>query len=191
VRFTETLPGAWLIEPEPIEDRRGLFARVWDREAFSERGLDPAVAQCNISYNARRGTLRGLHMQRPPNEEVKLIRCTRGSLYDVIVDMRPDSSTYLLWFGVTLDVVGRAALYVPHGFAHGFETLEDDTETFYMVSEPYTPGAEAGVRWDDPAVGIRWPVIPLTEISDKDAGWPLLERVTGPPPHERRAEPRR
>jgi dTDP-4-dehydrorhamnose 3,5-epimerase len=175
LRFTETLPGAWLVAPEPIEDERGFFARVWDRDAFLEVGLDPTAVQCNISFNHRRGTIRGLHMQRPPHAEVKVIRCMRGSFYDVIVDLRPASATYRRWFGVTLDAVERAALYVPRGFAHGFQTLEDETEAFYMVSDVYAPGAEVGIRWDDPAFGIEWPVGPPTMISEKDRTWPDLD----------------
>lgn len=176
MRFAETLPGSWLITPEAIEDARGFFARTWDRETLAERGLETTVAQCNISYNARRGTIRGLHMQRPPHAETKLIRCTQGALFDVIVDVRADSPTYLRWYGVILDAIDRAALYVPRGFAHGFQTLEDDTETFYMVSESYVPGAELGFRWDDPAFGIDWPAGPPTQISDKDRSWPAFRR---------------
>lgn len=174
MRFTQALPGAWIIDSEAIEDSRGFFSRVWDRGEFIERGLEPSVAQCNISYNRRRGTIRGMHLQRSPHEEVKVIRCARGSLFDVIVDLRTDSPTFRRWIGVTLDARNRSMLYVPRGFAHGFQTLEDETETFYMVSEPYAPGAEDGVRWDDPSIGIEWPLGPPSEISDKDRGWPDL-----------------
>ncbi len=170
--FTETgLSGAYIIDLEPIEDTRGFFARAWCERELSEHGLQTRTAQCDISFNKRKGTLRGMHFQRPPHEEIKLIRCIRGALYDVIVDLRPDSLTYKQWVGVELSAENRRALYVPRRFAHGFQTLEDDTETFYMVSEFYTPSAEGGVRWNDPAFGIDWPLGPPTEISDKDASW--------------------
>jgi dTDP-4-dehydrorhamnose 3,5-epimerase len=170
--FTETkLPGAYIIDLEPIEDARGFFARAWDEEELAEQGLKTRIAQCNISFSKRRGTLRGMHFQRAPYEEVKLVRCVRGALYDVIIDLRSGSPTYKHWAGVELNAEDRRSLYVPRGFAHGFQTLEDDTETFYMVSEFYMPGAEGGVRWDDPAFGIDWPLGTPTEISQKDASW--------------------
>ncbi len=173
MRFQETeIRGAWIIDVEPIEDARGLFARVWCRRELAEHGLEIEVAQCNTSFSKHRGTLRGMHFQRAPYEEVKFIRCSRGALYDVIIDLRPDSPTYKRWVGVELSAENRRALYVPRAFAHGFQTLEDDVEIFYMMSEFYAPGAEAGVRWDDPAFDIKWPVAEPTEISDKDVGWP-------------------
>jgi dTDP-4-dehydrorhamnose 3,5-epimerase len=171
--FSETgLPDAFLIDLERVEDERGFFARAWDERELSEHGLESRVAQCNVSFNKRKGTLRGMHLQRPPHQEVKLIRCTRGGLFDVIIDLRPESGAYKRWIGVELTADNRRMLYVPRGFAHGFQTLEDDTETFYMVSEYYTPGAESGVRWDDPVFGIEWPLGRPTEISEKDQHWP-------------------
>jgi dTDP-4-dehydrorhamnose 3,5-epimerase len=173
MRFTRTdVQDAYLIELERIEDARGFFARAWDESEFAERGLETRIAQCNVSYNGRKGTLRGMHFQRSPHEEVKQIRCIRGSLYDVIVDLRPQSASYKQWTGVELSADNRRMLYVPRGFAHGFQTLEDDTETYYMVSEFYVPGAEAGVRWNDPAFGIEWPLAEPSVISEKDQSWP-------------------
>ena len=169
--FSETeLPGAFVIDLEKIEDERGFFARAWCQRELRDHGLESRIAQCNMSFNKRKGTLRGMHFQRPPHEEVKLIRCIRGALYDVIIDLRPESAAYKRWIGAELTAENRRMLYVPRGFAHGFQTLEEDTETFYMVSEFYTPGAESGVRWDDPSFGIDWPLRP-SEISDKDQQW--------------------
>jgi dTDP-4-dehydrorhamnose 3,5-epimerase len=173
VRFTPTdLDGAHIIDLEPVDDARGFFARSWDEREFAERGLETRIAQCNVSFNSRRGTLRGMHFQRPPYEEVKIIRCISGSLFDVIVDLRPGSPSYKRWTGVELNAENRRMLYVPRGFAHGYQTLEDDTESFYMVSEFYMAAAEGGVRWNDPAFGIDWPLGAPTEISDKDRSWP-------------------
>lgn len=173
MRFTRTaLQDAVIIDLEPIEDDRGFFARAWDEREFAENGLVTRIAQCNVSFNRRKGTLRGMHLQRPPYEEVKLIRCVRGSLFDVIIDIRPASASYKQWTGVELSARNRRMLYVPRGFAHGFQTLEDDTETFYMVSEFHVPGAEEGVRWNDPMFGIDWPLGDPSEISDKDRDWP-------------------
>ena len=171
--FNETeLPGAYVIDPEPIEDPRGFFARTWSDEEFAGRGLETRVAQCNVSLTKRRGTVRGMHFQRPPHEEVKLVRCTRGALHDVIVDLRQGSSAFRRWIGVELSQENRRALYVPRGFAHGFQTLADDTEVFYMISEPHAPEAADGIRWDDPALGIVWPLGDPIEIADKDRSWP-------------------
>ena len=171
--FTETeLPGAYFIDLEPIEDPRGFFARAWSDHDLAERGLETKVAQCNVSLTRRKGTVRGMHFQRSPHAEVKFVRCTRGKMHDVIVDLRPDSATFRRWIGVELSENNRRALYVPRGFAHGFQTLADDTEVFYMISEPYAPEAADGVRWDDPAFGIVWPLGDPTEISDKDRSWP-------------------
>jgi dTDP-4-dehydrorhamnose 3,5-epimerase len=173
MRFTETaLPGAFLVDLERRDDERGFFARAWCEEEFAAHGLDARISQCNLSFNERRGTLRGMHFQVPPHAEVKLVRCTRGSVYDVIVDLRPDSTTYLSWIGVELSADNRRALYIPEGFAHGYQTLMDGTETFYQVSSPYAPGAERGVRWDDPAFGIEWPDVEERVISEKDLAWP-------------------
>jgi dTDP-4-dehydrorhamnose 3,5-epimerase len=173
MRFTETeLPGAFLIDLERREDERGFFARAWCEEELAAHGLDTRVSQCNISFNERRGTLRGLHYQVPPHAEVKVVRCTRGSIYDVIVDLRPGSATYMRWIGIELTAENRLQLYVPEGFAHGYLTLEDATETFYQVSMPYAPGAERGARWDDAAFDIAWPDIGELVISEKDRSWP-------------------
>lgn len=173
MRFTGTaLQGAYVIDLEPVEDARGSFARVWDQRAFARKGLETRIAQCNTSHNVHRGTLRGMHFQHPPYEEVKLIRCSRGSLFDVIIDLRPGSATYRQWFGVSLSADNRRMLYVPRGMAHGFQTLEDDTEAFYFMSEFHVPDAEAGVRYNDPAFGIDWPLGEPTAISDKDRSWP-------------------
>jgi dTDP-4-dehydrorhamnose 3,5-epimerase len=166
------LPGAYVIDLEPVEDPRGFFARAWSDEEFAERGLETRVAQCNVSLTKRRGTVRGMHFQRPPHEEAKFVRCTRGALYDVIVDLRPDSVAFRRWIAVELSQGNRRALYVPPGLAHGFQTLVDDTEVFYMISEPYAPESASGVRWDDPTFGIVWPLGAPKEISDRDRIWP-------------------
>jgi dTDP-4-dehydrorhamnose 3,5-epimerase len=171
--FTETkLAGAFLVDLERREDERGYFARAWCSDEFAERGLSADVVQCNISYNERRATLRGMHFQAAPHAEAKVIRCTRGAIYDVIVDLRPDSATHARWVGVELSAENGRALYVPEGFAHGYQTLVDATETYYHVSERYTPSAEGGVRWDDAAFGIEWPHPEPSVISPKDAAWP-------------------
>ncbi|MGB9736934.1 MAG: dTDP-4-dehydrorhamnose 3,5-epimerase [Chloroflexus aggregans] len=174
MRFIPTeLKDAHIIELEPREDNRGFFARVWSKDEFAEHGLVDRVVQMNLSYNRLAGTLRGMHFQHAPYAETKLVRCIRGAIYDVIIDLRPDSPTYKRWIGVTLTAANRLALYVPEGFAHGFQTLEDDTEVFYQVSQYYTPSAEGGVRFDDPAFSIKWP-LPVTEMSEKDKRWPLF-----------------
>ncbi len=176
--FTETeLPGAYTIDIDPREDERGFFARAWCAEEFAQYDLVTRVAQSNVSYNARRGTLRGMHYQVPPHAEVKIVRCTRGAIYDVIVDLRPESSTRRRWIGVELSADNRRMLYVPEGFAHGFQTLEDDTEAFYQVSEFYAPGAERGLRWNDPALGIEWPLPDDPIVSEKDHTWPDFEEA--------------
>ena len=172
MKFHETeLQGAYLIEVEKREDERGFFARTWCETEFKEHGLVARVVQANTSFNARAGTLRGMHYQRAPHQETKLVRCTRGAIYDVIVDLRPHSRTYKRWLGVELTVSNGSMLYLPADFAHGFITLADTTEVAYLVSEAYTPGAEAGLRWDDPQFNIDWPR-PVEVISDRDAGWP-------------------
>jgi len=171
--FTETeLPGAFVLDLERREDDRGFFARAWCTNELGDHGLETRLVQANVSFNRRKGTLRGMHMQAAPHAEVKVIRATRGSVLDVIVDLRPDSPTYLGWTGVELSAENGRALYVPEGFAHGYQTLEDDTETFYLVSEFYAPDAERGVRWDDPAFGIEWPDPDGAILSEKDASWP-------------------
>lgn len=156
--FLETpLKGAYVIELEKHEDERGFFARSWCAREFAAKGLDTRLIQCNVSFNKKKGTLRGLHYQLPPHAETKLVRCTRGSLYDVIVDLRADSPTFLKWFGVELTAGNYRMLYIPQRFAHGFQTLEDETEMFYQMSESYAPEAARGFRWNDPRLGIAWP----------------------------------
>lgn len=172
VIFTETeLPGSYVIELERQEDERGFFARVWCEKEFHKHCLDTTVVQCNVSFNKKRGTLRGMHYQAHPHAEVKLIRCTRGSLYDVIVDLRPDSPTYKRYISIILSAENHMILYVPKGFAHGFQTLEDDTEVFYQMSEFYTQESARGFRWNDPAFRIAWPDDTRT-ISSKDLSYP-------------------
>jgi dTDP-4-dehydrorhamnose 3,5-epimerase len=171
--FTPTeLDGAYLIDLDRREDDRGFFARAWCERELAEQGLSTRIEQCNVSFNHSRSTLRGLHYQSAPHAEVKLIRCTRGAIYDVIVDLRPDSPTWKRWLGVELDAENRRMLYVPEGFAHGYQTLVDATETFYQVSASYAPDAEGGVRWDDPAFAIEWPDPEGALLSDKDRSWP-------------------
>jgi len=166
--FTETkLKGSYIIDIEPIEDERGFFARSWCRKEFAAHGLNPDLVQCNISYNKKKGTLRGMHYQAAPHGEVKLVRCTRGSIYDVIVDLREGSETLRQWVGFELSQENRRLLYIPEGFAHGFQTLEDNTEVFYQMSEYYMPEYARGIRWDDSALSIEWP-LKKTIVSSKD-----------------------
>ena len=173
--FEETgLSGAWAIELERIEDRRGFFARSFCAREFAERGLAAAFVQSSVSFNARAGTLRGMHFQLPPHREVKLVRCTAGAVFDAIVDLRCGSPTRLRWFGTELSAENRRMLYIPEGFAHGFLTLAPDTEVFYEMSEFYAPQAGRGLRWNDPALGIRWPAAPAV-IADRDASYPDLD----------------
>lgn len=175
MRITPTaLAGAVLVELELRADDRGFFARSFCREEFAAAGLEPAVEQCNVSFNHRAGTLRGMHLQVAPATEAKLVRCTAGAVLDTIVDLRPDSETYLGSWSVELSATNRRALYVPPMFAHGYQTLVDATEVTYQVSQAYTPGAERGLRYDDPALGLSWP-LPVSIISEKDATWPLLD----------------
>jgi len=177
--FRETpLAGAWVLEPERLADERGFFARTYCRRDFEARGLDPAIAQCSVSFNHRRGTLRGLHFQTAPHEEVKLVRVTRGAVWDVIVDLRPGSPTLRRHFAVVLSAENRHELYIPQGMAHGFQTLEDAAEVFYQISEFHAPGAARGYRWDDPAFAIPWPE-PVTVISEKDLNLPLFSSSPG------------
>ncbi len=172
MRFRETeLPGAFLIEPERLEDERGFFARTYDSTEFEARGLNPSIAQCNVSFNRRRGTLRGMHYQQAPFAEAKLVRCTRGVIHDVIIDLRPSSPSFRGHYGVRLDAESRRMLYVPEGFAHGYLTLEDDTEIAYQVSALYSAPHGAGVRYDDPAFGIVWPGSVLV-IAERDRTYP-------------------
>jgi dTDP-4-dehydrorhamnose 3,5-epimerase len=172
MKFTETpLLGAWIIDIARFEDERGFFARTWAPEEFTARGLDPSLAQCNIAWNHRRGTIRGMHFQREPVQEVKIVRCTRGAILDVIVDLRPESRTFCRWTSVELTEDNRRMLYIPFGFAHGYQTLTDGVETYYHVSAPYSPVHASGVRWNDVRFGIEWPLEP-TVISTRDIAWP-------------------
>jgi dTDP-4-dehydrorhamnose 3,5-epimerase len=170
--FEETkLKGAFVIHPERRDDDRGFFARTFCRREFEAHGLNSQVAQCNISFNARKAVLRGMHFQIAPFEEAKLVRCTAGSIYDVIIDLRASSPTYRQYFAVELSAGSRKMLYVPEGFAHGFQTLEDHTEVFYQMSQFYSPECAQGVRWDDPAFGIKWPAGERT-IHERDRTYP-------------------
>lgn len=170
MRFEETpLRGAYLIHLEPITDERGFFARSWCQDEFEKNGLDANLTQCSISFNAKKSTLRGMHYQTAPHEETKLVRCTRGALFDVIVDLRSDSPTFKQWFAAELTAENHLIMYVPKGFAHGLQTLENNTEAFYQISEKYFPDSAAGVRWNDPAFGIKWPEIkPILSQKDCD-----------------------
>ncbi|MFC2035022.1 dTDP-4-dehydrorhamnose 3,5-epimerase [Chloroflexota bacterium] len=171
--FRETkLKDAYVIELDPLEDNRGFFSRSFCRREFEEHGLNSSVAQSNISYNKRKGTLRGMHYQVAPYGEAKLVSCTRGAIYDVIIDLRADSSSYRQWFSVELSGENYRMLYIPEGFAHGFQTLEDSTVVFYQMSEFYFPEYAQGIRWNDPAFGIDWPEEP-TLISKRDEEYPL------------------
>ncbi|MDW8201018.1 MAG: dTDP-4-dehydrorhamnose 3,5-epimerase [Cyanobacteriota bacterium SKYGB_h_bin112] len=175
--FEETkLHGAFIIDLDKKSDARGYFARGFCAKEFEEHGLKSTIAQCNISFNHKQGTLRGMHYQVAPATETKLIRCTRGAVYDVIIDLRPDSPTYLQHIGVELTSENGRALYVPEMFAHGYQTLTDDAEVMYAVSEFYTQSSERGARYNDPKFGIEWP-LPVVVISDKDANWPLFENA--------------
>lgn len=182
--YTELgVPGVVVVEPERLEDERGFFARVYDREELGARGSPLTIAQASVSFNAQRGTLRGMHLQRPPHGENKLVRCLSGRVFDAVVDLRAGSPTALRWAAVELSAEQRNALYVPDGVAHGFLTLEDACELEYLISAPYEPRAAVGARWDDPAVGIEWPFPPAV-ISARDAGFPDLDadgvRALGP-----------
>jgi dTDP-4-dehydrorhamnose 3,5-epimerase len=170
--FVETrLAGVFEIQPELHSDERGSFARTWCQKEFEERGLSARVVQCSTSFNARRGTLRGLHYQASPFAEAKLVRCTAGAIYDVALDLREGSPTFLQWHGAALNSRNRHALYIPEGCAHGFLTIEDDSEVFYQMSEFYHPESARGVRWNDPAFNIAWPE-KVAVISDRDRGLP-------------------
>jgi len=175
VRFIPTdLAGAYVIEPDKMEDERGFFARTFCRDEFAAHGLHRVFVQCNVSFNARKGTLRGLHFQAQPHEEAKLVRCTRGAIYDVIVDIRRKSPTFKRWGAFELSAKNHRMLYAPEGFAHGFQTLEDNCEVFYQMSEMYHSGLARGVRWNDPAFAIRWPVADPF-VSQRDAHYPDLD----------------
>ena len=165
------LAGAYVIELKRIEDERGFFARSFCQKEFAEHGLDPHLAQCNVSFNSRRGTLRGLHYQAAPHGEAKLVRCTQGAIWDVMVDLRHDSGTFKRWYGAELSAANRSALYIPDGFAHGFQTLTDNAEVLYLMSEFYHPESARGLPWNDPAFGIEWP-LPNPSMSERDRSFP-------------------
>ena len=174
MKFAETpLAGAFVIDLDPIEDERGFFARAWASDEFEKHGLIADIAQTNMSKTLRAGTFRGFHWQDPPFGEAKTVRCIAGSVFNCIIDMRPDSATYRSWFGVELSAENHRMLYIPEQFANGFLILDDDTVLLYNVSRPYQPGNEHGVRFDDPAIGIEWPR-PIEHLSEKDQNWPLL-----------------
>jgi dTDP-4-dehydrorhamnose 3,5-epimerase len=164
---TTKIPGVFLIEPERLSDERGFFARTWCREEFLAHGLNPDLAQCSVSFNTLRGTLRGMHYQKAPHSEDKLVRCTRGAIYDVILDLRENSPTYKQWVAAELSANNLCMFYIPKGCAHGFQTLEDQTEVYYQISEFYEPQAGRTLRWDDPSFAISWP-LPASCMSQKD-----------------------
>lgn len=176
MRFSEIgLKGTWVIDPEPHEDERGRFMRAWCAREFAEHGLDFLPVQANMGYSARKGTIRGMHFQETPAIEAKLMRCTRGAIFDVVIDLRPKSPSFSEWRGIELTAQNGRMLYVPERCAHGYQTLEESTEIYYMTSALYAPGAVRGVRFDDPAFSIQWPLVP-TVVSEQDCNWPLLER---------------
>ena len=175
--FTETkLAGAYVIDLDRREDNRGFFARMFCQKEFTAHGLKPVIPQANVGSNLKRGTLRGMHFQYPPAAETKYVRCTRGAILDIIVDLRPESPTYLEHVAVELSADNQRGLYVPERFAHGYITLEDNTDTSYMVGEYYTPGVEGGLMYDDPQLALDWP-LPVSVVSEKDAQWPLLDAI--------------
>ena len=176
--FTETsIPGAYLVEPEHIADERGFFARTWCQHEFEIHGLNPRLVQCSTSFNAKPGTLRGLHYQAPPHMEAKLVRCTRGALFDVIVDLREDSPAYGEWVGIEMSPENGRMVYIPEGVAHGFQTLVPETEIFYQISTYYAPDSAAGIAWDDPDLAIDWPPVTERIISRADADRPRFADV--------------
>ena len=170
-----TLPGAYVLEPERMDDHRGFFARVWCKRELQEHGLKGELVQSNVGFSYRRGTLRGLHFQKSPHAEVKIVRCTRGAIFDVIVDIRPESPSYKRWFGVELNEGNGRMIYVPESFAQGYMTLADNTEINYHTSEFYNAEAAFGIRYDDPALCIQWPLV-ATVVSEQDRNWPLIEQ---------------
>jgi dTDP-4-dehydrorhamnose 3,5-epimerase len=188
VRFEELeISGVFALELEPVQDSRGFFARTYSRAELAEHGIDLDVVQASVSFNERRGTLRGMHLQRPPSEEAKLVRCVAGAVHDVVVDLRPGSPTQLRWLALELSAKRRNALYIPPGLAHGFVTLENGCELEYLISAAYEPSAATGVRWDDPALGIEWPLEPAV-ISERDAAFRDLD-VAGVTEHGAAALP--
>jgi dTDP-4-dehydrorhamnose 3,5-epimerase len=175
VTFSEaSIRGAFIIQPEILEDDRGFFARTWCQREYATRGLNHRLVQCSISFNSAKGTLRGMHYQAAPQEEAKLVRCTMGAIYDVIIDLRPGSPTFRQWIAIELTASNRKMLYIPEGVAHGFQTLVDNVEVFYQMTEFYYPESARGVRYDDPAFGISWPLT-VTKVSRRDLSWPFLE----------------
>jgi dTDP-4-dehydrorhamnose 3,5-epimerase len=178
MRFTETaIAGVELVDPDVFEDERGAFVRAWMPEEFEARGLDTRIAQASLALTRERGAIRGLHFQAAPFEEAKVIRVVRGAIFDVIVDLRPESPSYLRWVGVELSAANRRVMYAPAGCAHGYQTLEPDTEVFYFVSAPYSPPHQRGVRWNDPAFRIAWPLGAPSRINERDATYPDYEPV--------------
>lgn len=176
MKFTETkLRGAYIVELETINDERGFFARSWCEKEFAEHGLNSKLVQCNISFNQKKGTLRGMHYQAKPYEEAKLVRCTQGAIYDVIIDIRQDSPTFKQWLGIELTAENRQMLYIPEGFAHGFQTLVDNTEVFYQMSEFYYAESARGIRWGDPQIGIKWLITDNLIISEKDQSYEMFD----------------
>jgi dTDP-4-dehydrorhamnose 3,5-epimerase len=176
MQFIETkLTGAFVIEIDPISDERGFFARTWCQNEFAARGLKSDLRQCNMSFNRQRGTLRGMHYQVKPHEEAKLVTCVRGAIYDVIIDLRSDSPTFKQWLGVELTAANHRSLYIPEGFAHGFQTLDDNSEVFYYMFEFYRPESARGVRWDDPAFAIKWPYAKRRIITENDLAYSYIE----------------
>jgi dTDP-4-dehydrorhamnose 3,5-epimerase len=172
MKFTQTnLPGSFIIDPHRHDDPRGFFTRTWSRREFLENGCDPDLLECNVSFNHKAGTLRGMHLQIEPHGQPKLVRCTRGAIWDAIVDLRPDSPTFRKWLGVELTADNHRELYIPKGFAHGFMTLADNSEVFYQMGGAYNAAASRGVRWNDPAFAIAWPRDPAV-IIDRDATYP-------------------
>jgi len=169
------LEGAWLLGLDRHEDERGFFARLWCASEFGGRSLASTVEQCSLSYNRRAGTIRGMHYQAPPREETKVVRCVRGAVHDVLLDLRPDSPTHKRWVARTLTCDNRLAFYIPEGIAHGFQTLTDDAEVLYLIGQQYDPALARGVRWNDPAFGIHWP-LPVGAMSERDRGYPDFGR---------------
>ena len=179
MEFIETgLNGAYLVQLKKIEDERGYFARAWCRDEFLKHGLNSQILQLNVGFNKLRGTVRGMHFQLPPHSEAKFVRCTRGAIFDVMIDLREDSPTFGRWFGQELTPANGLLLYLPEGFAHGYQALCDDTEMYYQTSEIYQPSAARGVRFDDPAFAIKWPM-PISLVSAADRGWPLFNGRSG------------
>jgi len=179
MKFKELyLKDAYIIELDLLRDERGFFARTFCRQEFTEKGLNPCVAQCNLSFNKKAGTLRGLHYQTYPYPEAKLLSCIKGSIYDIIVDLRENSATFRKWAAVALSEQYHAMLYIPENFAHGFQTLEDNTSVYYQISEKYHPEYAQGIRWNDPELAIPWPITKKT-ISERDNSWPFLHEIRG------------